>query len=31
LKSDYIAPALEVFLKLCRAYIADGRGQHSGE
>jgi DNA-binding transcriptional LysR family regulator len=31
LKSDYIAPALEVFLKLCRAYIADARGQHSGE
>jgi len=31
LKSDYIAPALEVFLKLCRAYIADGRGPHTGE
>jgi DNA-binding transcriptional LysR family regulator len=31
LKSDYIAPALEAFLKLCRAYIADGRGPHTGE
>ena len=31
LKSDYIAPALESFLKLCRAYIAEGRSQHTGE
>jgi LysR family transcriptional regulator, transcriptional activator of the cysJI operon len=31
LKSDYIAPALDAFLKLCRAYIAGGRGHHSGE
>jgi DNA-binding transcriptional LysR family regulator len=31
LKSDYIAPALESFLKLCRAYIAGARGQHTGE
>ena len=31
LKSDYIAPALDSFLKLCRAYIAEGRGQHGGE
>jgi DNA-binding transcriptional LysR family regulator len=31
LKSDYIAPALDAFLKLCRAFIADPRGQHTGE
>jgi DNA-binding transcriptional LysR family regulator len=31
LKSDYIAPALDAFLKLCRAFIADGRGPHTGE
>ncbi|MEN3332704.1 MAG: hypothetical protein V7641_2069 [Blastocatellia bacterium] len=31
LKSDYIAPALEAFLKLCRAYIAGARGPHTGE
>jgi hypothetical protein len=31
LKSDYIAPALDSFLKLCRAYIAGARGQHTGE
>ena len=27
LKSDYITPALESFLKLCRAYIANEREQ----
>ena len=27
LKSDYVAPALESFLKLCRAYLGDARGQ----
>jgi DNA-binding transcriptional LysR family regulator len=31
LKSGYIAPALEAFLKLCRAYIAGARGPHTGE
>src|ERR1043165_1655705 len=31
LKSDYIAPALDAFLKLCRAYSAGTRGHHSGE
>lgn len=31
LKSDYIAPALDAFLKLCRAFIAEGRGPHTGE
>ena len=31
LKSDYIAPALDAFLKLCRAYIAGARGPHTGE
>jgi DNA-binding transcriptional LysR family regulator len=27
LKSDYVAPVLESFLKLCRAYLGDHRGQ----
>jgi hypothetical protein len=28
LKSDYLSPALESFLKLCRAYIGGHGGQN---